>query len=128
MTFTILAPAQNQSPGIFPAQNNNNFQRLKDIINADHNFTDSFSASEGIHKQCRMINKAVHVVGDVIEGNGELYCSPDASGQPQLNWYNESNNFQITPGVLQIASSASVNRGSSTVIFADPGFSYQAYV
>lgn len=128
MAYVIFTPAQNQSPGIFPAQNNENFQRLKDIINADHNFTDTSSAAQGIHKQCGMINKTIRVVGEVIPGNGELYAAADSSGQSQLNWYNESNNFQITPGVLQIASSAAVARGASTVMFADPGFSYQAYV
>lgn len=126
MTFSIVVPNASQSPGLFPAQNNTNYQRLKDIINNDHNFTDSASAGQGIHKQATFINRATPV--GLPAGNGILYSQADTTGASQLNWYNGSTNIQLTPGVIQISSSANVTNGAQQVIYADPGFSYQAYV
>ncbi len=83
MTFSITVPNAGQSPGFFPAQNNTNFSRLKDIINNEHNFLDTAStapeiAAQGIHKQVTLINKSATVAA-LPAGNGILYSMNDAA-------------------------------------------------
>ena len=95
MTFSIVVPNASQSPGLFPAQNNTNFLRLKDIINNDHNFTDSTSLSQGIHKRVTLINQDTPV--GLPAGNGILYAKADSGGASQLNWYNGAANYVLTP-------------------------------
>jgi hypothetical protein len=97
MTFSIVVPNASQSPGLFPAQNNTNFQRLKDIINNEHNFTDSSSVAQGIHKQCTMINRDTPV--GLPAGNGVLYSQADGSGASQLHWYNGASDVVLTPPI-----------------------------
>lgn len=130
MTFNVTVPNATQSPGLFPAQNNTNFDRLKAIINQEHNFLDTVPVppqSQGIHRQCTFINKNA-VVSSLPAGNGILYSLNDSFGQPQLNWYNGTNNIQVTPGVLTITGSATVANNAFQVIFPNPGYSYNAYV
>src|SRR6516225_3709628 len=98
MTFSIIVPNATQSPGLFPAQNNTNFQRLKDIINNDHNFTDSTSLGQGIHKQCTMINRDTPV--GLPAGNGILYSQADGVGASQLHWYNGASDVTLTPPIV----------------------------
>lgn len=95
MTFSITVPNASQSPGLFPAQNNINFQRIKDIVNAEHDWTDSSSTSQGLHKQATFINRTDP--GSIPAGNGILYSKNDSDGASQLHWYNGSVNYQITP-------------------------------
>lgn len=125
MTFNITVPNAAQSPGLFPSQNNNNFQRLKDIINNDHNFTDSASAGQGIHKQCTFINRATPV--GLPAGNGVLYSQADGTGASQLRWYNGASDLPITPGVQVYSGTSVVNSPGQAVIVPDPGYPYQAY-
>jgi len=126
MAYNIIVPFQQASPGIFPAQNNENFQRLRDIINNDHFFTDSIDVgSQGIHKQCTMINRADP--GSLPGGSGILYSKNDSNGNAQLNWYNGNSIVQMTPGVqLFEGITASLGSGAFADIFPDPGYSYQA--
>ena len=126
MTFNITVPNAAQSPGDFPPQNNANFKRLQKIINAEHNFTNTEADSEGIHKQCTFINRGLPTA--LPAGNGILYAKADATGTSQLNWYNGSTNQQLTPGVLVVSSSASVNASAEEFIFKDPGYNYVAKV
>ena len=89
MTFNVIVPNAGQSPGVFPAQNNTNFDRLKDIINQEHNFLDTEPVppeSQGIHKQCTFINRTNPVT--FPGGNGVLYSQFDANNESQLRWYN----------------------------------------
>jgi len=58
MTFDPNIPNAGQSPGLFPPQNNQNFARLKTIINADHVFNDTTQATDGYHRQATMIARA----------------------------------------------------------------------
>jgi hypothetical protein len=124
MAYNIIVPFQDASPGIFPAQNNENFQRLRDIINNDHYFSNSVDVAQGIHKQCTMINRADP--GSLPAGSGILYSKNDTNGNAQLNWYNGSSIVQMTPGVQLIEGTTTVNAGVTTAIFNDPGYSYQA--
>lgn len=50
MSYSANVPNANQSPGRLPTQAAVNWNRLKRIIEANHNFTDSLSSSEGYHK------------------------------------------------------------------------------
>lgn len=125
MTFNIIVPNQGSSPGIFPAQNNTNFLRLKDIINNDHNFTDSSSLSQGIHKQATFINRNTPV--GLPAGNGILYSQADTTGASQLHWYNGATDVQITPGVQAVSGSVSLISTQLSTVFADPGYAYMAY-
>lgn len=125
MSFNIIVPNQGNSPGIFPAQNNENFRRLKAIINAEHDFTDSTSLSQGIHKQCTFINRATPV--GLPAGNGVLYSQADGSGASQLHWYNGASDVTITPGVQVLTGTANIGPLSEITIFPDPGYPYQAY-
>lgn len=55
MTFVINVPNAGQSPGLFPAQNNTNFSRLKAIQSGDHVFNDTAQPDDGVHKQSTMV-------------------------------------------------------------------------
>ena len=97
MTFDTTVPNAGQSPGLFPAQNNTNYARLKTIINADHVFNDTSQSTDGFHRQATMIARAIPV--SIPAGaNSILYTWIDGNGQAQLRFYNGSTNFQITSG------------------------------
>lgn len=57
MTFSVTVPNASQSPGLFPAQANTNFTRLKTITDADHQFNDTAAATDGYHKRVSYINQ-----------------------------------------------------------------------
>ena len=121
MTFNIVVPNAGQSPGVFPAQNNTNFSRLKTIINADHNFTDSIAASEGAHKKATFINLSPQPIGFPAGTNGILYSFPDSDGASQLRWYNGASDQQVTGGDNLLASgTAVVATNSVAVIYTLP--------
>lgn len=131
MPYVITAPNALQSPSLFPPQANTNFSRLKDIIKADHNFTDSTATSQGIHKQVTMFNRSAPT-GTVTVGNGILYAT-QTGGQSALNWYNGTN-YQIAPPTLVpgftnvIVNTVTLASGASATIYPNPGFAYMAYV
>jgi len=129
MSFSITVPNATQSPGLFPAQANENFLRLRDIINNDHLFTDSSATNQGIHRQVTTINLSADPVS-LLFGNGILYSKLDASSLSQLFWYNGSTVEPITPGRKLYANvlngAAVMSGGSSLTIFADPGYEYVA--
>lgn len=126
MTFSIVVPNQGQSPGLFPAQNNTNFRRLKEIINQEHNFLDTEPVpadSQGIHRRCTLINQATPSTTN--GGSGVLYSKNDVNNEPQVNWFNNVSNYQITPGVqLFYGTAANVPPSTAVTIFADPGYFY----
>jgi len=123
MSFNSSVPNASKSPANFPPQNIKNMTRLKEIINAEHNFTNALSPSQGIHRQCTFINKtAIPVV--LTAGNGILFSFPDADGNSQLNWYNGVKNVQITPfenlAPIRLVGSASVASGNTADILNVP--------
>jgi len=121
MTFSITVPNASQSPGLFPAQANTNFQRIKEIVNNDHNWLDTAGASQGIHRQVTLINRDAPV--GLPAGNGIVY-SRDISGVAELFWYNGSTDNQITPvaaAPLKVTGSEVLNSGiTSGNIYAVP--------
>lgn len=125
MNFSVTVPNATQSPGLFPAQNNTNFSRLKDNINNDHNFLDTAGAAQGIHRQVTLINRATPV--GLTAGNGIVYSKADSFGASQVFWYNGSSDVQITPGVQVLVGTVTLNPLATSVIFPDPGYLYQLY-
>jgi hypothetical protein len=59
MTFSINYPNAAESPGLFPAQGNTNFSRLKTIIEADHQFNDTVAGDDGFHNHVSYINRPI---------------------------------------------------------------------
>ena len=96
MTFDPNIPNAGQSPGLFPPQNNQNFARIKTIINADHVFNDTAQSTDGFHRQCTMIARA-QPVALPTGSNAILYSWLDGAGQTQLRFYNGATDYQLTP-------------------------------
>ncbi len=122
MTFDPSVPTASQSPGVFPAQNNTNFSRLKTIINADHTFNDSAQTTDGYHKQMTLLARA-HPVGPLTDANGMLYVF--AGTTAQLWFYDGTNDIQLTPKEtypIRVVGSQSVGAGVTVTAYADPGF------
>jgi hypothetical protein len=94
MTFDPSVPNAAQSPGLFPAQNNTNYTRVKTIINADHVFNDTAQSTDGVHRQMTLISRA-HPVALPAGTNSMLYSF---SGSTQQLWfYDGASHFQMTP-------------------------------
>ena len=130
MTFNPNVPNLFQSPGVFPPQNNNNFARLKAIINHDHQFNDTEDiATDGVHKQVTMIAHPLAVITDVPAGtNAMLYTWIDALSIPQLRYYNGITDIILT-GVdelfpLRIVGTRTVASMAPSIAFPDPGYLY----
>lgn len=125
MTFDPSVPTTSQSPGLFPAQNNTNFTRLKTIINADHVFNDTVQSTDGIHRQMTLVSRAVPV--SLPSGsNSMLYSWVDSLSRSQLRFYNGVTDVQLTPPQelfpIRVVSSTSLTNGSTATAYADPGF------
>lgn len=94
MTFNNLIPQAADSPGIFPAQSQVNFTRLKTIIDADHQFNDTAATNDGYHNLIHMIPQAPT---GALAGIGRLYPKI-SSGVVQLFYMDDSGTeYQITP-------------------------------
>lgn len=100
MTYNPAVPNAAQSPGLFPAQNNTNYTRIKSIVNADHVFNDTAPSppnnNDGFHRQMTMVSRAspVSLPGG---SNAILYTKIDSLGQSQLRFYNGTRDVAITP-------------------------------
>ena len=116
MTFNVTVPNSAQSPGLFPSQNNDNFQRIKDIVNADHNFVDTAATNQGAHKQVSFINRSSP--GSLPAGIQAIEYTKDVSGVPQLFFYNGVVDQQVTPSIERVATTLTVpaNTTSSAIL------------
>ena len=118
MTFNANVPNAAQSPGLFPPQSNTNNTRLRAIINVDHLFSDSASATQGFHKQVSMLTRADPV--GLGSANGIFYTKVDANGRSQIYWYNGVNVQQVSGYddilPMRITGNASVNAAQSTSV------------
>lgn len=125
MTFDPNVPNASQSPGVFPAQNNTNFARLKTIINADHVFNDTAQTTDGVHRQVTMIARA-SPVGLPTGTNAILYAWVDSQSRTQLRFYNGAVDIQLTPPdelyPIRVVQTQSVNGNQTVTAFADPGY------
>lgn len=95
MTFNVNVPNQSQSPGLFPAQNNTNFNRIKLNIDSNHFFLDTAGATQGYHKKVSLINLSATPVG-LDSASAILYSLTDGSAS-QLHYYNGGADYQLTP-------------------------------
>ncbi len=115
MTFSVIVPNATQSPSVFPAQNNTNFDRLKNIINADHNFVDTSDVAEGSHNQVTFIDRAVPVAVPVGT-NSMLYSTSAVASTPLPNFFDGSLNHQIP---IAISGSIALANGASSIVYTN---------
>lgn len=137
MSFSTNVPNANQSPNLFPTQNQTNMGRLKTIIRQDHVFNDTTDATtDGIHKKVSLQTRS----GIATKPSGAasvLYARNDGSSIPQLRFYNGTE-YTLTPNIQPAVSIlacvnfdglGSINDdqtirssyGVSTVFQTDPG-------
>lgn len=85
MSYDPSVPNASQSPGLFPAQANTNFTRLKTIIRGDHQFNDSAGSTDGKHLQVTLINRSIP--SSVPSGTIGMIYARTVSGARNLYWY-----------------------------------------
>ncbi len=97
MTFNPSVPNAAQSPGLFPPQNNTNFTRLKNIINADHVFNDTepFPNNDGVHRQVTILNRAPPAGAIASGAAGIMYAAANAMGNSELAYYNTYAHYPV---------------------------------
>lgn len=127
MSYNQAIPNASQSPGLFPPQSVANFTRLKTIINADHVFNNAAQATDGLHRQTTLINRAQP--GALPAGASSIaYSWLDANNQAQLRFYNGVQDFQLTPILdefpIRVVGMASLAPATTAVAYADPGFTW----
>lgn len=124
--FNPIVPLSTESPGVFPAQNNGNFTRLKTLISGDHIFNDSDAANDGTHKQVTTTFRA-DPTSLPMDTNGMIFNKLDTvSNASQLYWYDGTNIEQMTGQTKVLTGKATVAADTSLVIFANPGYTYMA--
>lgn len=95
MPYKTNIPNASQSPGLFPAQAQENFTRLKNIISANHKFNDSADpATDGFHQIIKIIPSAEPANNSSV---GQSFVN-SADSTNQLYHKDGLNRvFQITP-------------------------------
>jgi hypothetical protein len=130
MSFDPIVPNANQSPGLFPTQNNANFTQLKKIIIADHVFNDAAQATDGFHKQVTYITRLILTPMDPLPtgANAILYTFLDTNSQAQLAFFNGVTNITLTPPQafypIRIVEAQSLTAGQEVIAYTYPGFNY----
>lgn len=124
MTYVVVTPNASQSPGNFPSQANENFGRLKTIINADHVFNDSTAVDDGAHRQMTMVNRSDPVGPPATGTNGIMYSRVGGTATLPAFWDGSTARdiAQCFSGTTNI-SNATVPVVYTT-IFPDPGYEY----
>ncbi len=124
MSYNPSVPLSTQSPGLFPAQGQANFGRLKTIISGDHVFNDSVAADDGVHNQCTFTATTDDPVSVPAGTISRLY-SKVYNGNGELFLFNGATATQLTPysDLLPIRNygSQSVANGAS---FTIPNLTY----
>lgn len=108
MTFDPNRPNNGQSPGVFPAQNQTNWARLKAIINADHNFLDSPADAQGAHNQVTLIDRSDP--SSLLTGTDSILYGKTASDTVSELWFYDGatprqNNWREASGSVVIGTS-----------------------
>jgi hypothetical protein len=93
MSYIVTTPNGAQSPGLFPAMNNENFAVLLNIIGRDHifNLTPMSGDNSGTHLQVTMTNRADPTTLPTGT-NGILYLNNSS----QLSLYNGTSIVQLS--------------------------------
>ena len=94
MTFNPGYPSASQSPGLFPAQGNTNFARIKANFDTEHVFNDSAQVTDGVHRQMTMIARA-DPVALPAGTNGMIYNK--TTGSTALPYYYDGASIYATP-------------------------------
>ena len=112
MPYQTNIPNAGQSPGLFPAQANDNFTRLKTIVGANHKFNDSAATDDGYHQDIKMLPLAVP--GNDASIGQSFVNSADATNQM---WFKDGLNrvFQLTP-TLPIYAAVNFDGHSPVVV------------
>lgn len=119
----MTVPNAGQSPGLFPAQNNTNFGRIKTLVGIDHVWSDSSSTTQGYHNKVSLLNLVDPTT--LNSANGIAYTKNDAtSGANQLYFYNGATVQQLSGYQfilpIKISGSQSVAAGGTINIVNVP--------
>lgn len=94
MTFNASVPLNGDSPGVYPAQNQVNMQRLQAIVGANHQFNLSAAANDGYHN---LINMTLQAPSGPLADTGRTYVKSFA-GLVQLCYMDDAGTeYQVTP-------------------------------
>jgi len=94
MPYQTNVPNAGQSPGLFPAQGNDNFTRLKTIIGANHKFNDSAATDDGYHQNVKMLPVSTPGNDGTV---GQAFVN-SSNANNELYFKDGLNNvFQVTP-------------------------------
>lgn len=112
MSYIVTVPNGAQSPGLFPAQNNENFAVLLNIIDRDHifNTTPVGGDNTGTHRQVTLTNRA-DPVALPTGTNGVLYLNNSGV----LSFFNGTtiSTFTNTIRASIVINNAAVTLGSA---------------
>lgn len=129
MTFDAAIPLAGNSPGIFPAQSQTNFQRLQAIIDADHQFNNTAAANDGYHNLIHMTTQAPT---GLLASTGRLYVKVVAGAVNLLYMDDLGTEYLITPQYLvtpiRITATVNLNDGQIYKIpsLVNPAYDYTA--
>lgn len=117
MTFNPTVPLNNDSPAIFPAQNQANMSRLQTLLGADHQFNLSAAADDGYHN---LVHLTPQAPSGALPGIGRVYVK-SSGGVIQLFYMDDAGvEQQITPFDLvlpvRVIGSQSITAGNSVII------------
>ena len=127
MTYVALTPLASDSPGTFPAQSQQNFTILQEIITADHQFNNTSQPNDGYHNLVHLTQQSpAGALADV----GRLY-SKIANGTVELFYMNDiGTENQITPessiGPIKLTGRVNLAGGASHIILLNPTYDYTA--
>lgn len=109
MTFSTNVPNAAFSPGLFPAENNTNFTRLKAIISGDHVFNDTAAENDGIHNQVTLVNR--DSPSALVAGANSMFYGRTATDNVNELWFYDNVsarqlNWRELSGIVTITSSS----------------------
>ncbi len=94
MTFSPSVPLNSDSPGIFPAQNQANMNRLQTLLGADHQFNLTAAANDGWHNLVHLTQQAP---AGALAATGRLYVKSSASRIHAFYMDDTGAEYQVTP-------------------------------
>lgn len=98
-TYNATIPLQTNSPSVFPAQSQGNFNRLQTIIGADHQFNLTEPAppsNDGYHN---LIHMTIQAPSGNLASTGRLYVK-SVSGRVNLFYMDDqATAYQLSPGM-----------------------------
>lgn len=132
MSFAVIVPNTNESPGAFPTQANNNFQRIFDVVNAEHIFNTTAQSTDGCHKVVSLLSQgsdpAIPIGMNGIFFAKVFTVADGGNNQIELYWRNVNRVQRVTAlefsTPVRLVGTSSFNPGETKTIFADPGYNY----